>query len=189
MARAPTHLAPSLARVRDLRLLLPRAPGLLTRPEALTLTTEWSDRFLFLPLRRFRGQVPLTPCIATERVRGMSHSNHLNRGALAALRNRVWLVILAMSACVLSACGAAEQGSGEPELGEISQAVSSPPWVDADIGAVGPAGSATLNSGTFTVQGAGADIWGTADGFHYVHQRLNGNTQVVARVASLNNTN
>jgi hypothetical protein len=118
----------------------------------------------------------------------MSPSIYLNRGALVALRNHIWLVVLAMSACALSACGAADQGS-EPELGELSQALSPAPWTDADIGAVGPAGSSTLNSGTFTVQGAGADIWGTADGFHYVYQRLNGNTQVIARVASLSNTN
>ena len=41
------------------------------------------------------------------------------------------------------------------------------PWTDGDIGTVGAAGSASLVSGTFTVIGSGADIWGAADAFHY----------------------
>src|SRR5205823_5621229 len=43
--------------------------------------------------------------------------------------------------------------------------------------------------GTFTVAGAGADIWGTADAFQYVYQPLTGDGQIVARVASQQNTN
>jgi endoglucanase Acf2 len=62
------------------------------------------------------------------------------------------------------------------------------PWQNADIGSVTPAGSASFASGTFTVRGAGADIWGTADGFHFVYQTLNGNGEVVARVATIQNT-
>jgi endonuclease/exonuclease/phosphatase family metal-dependent hydrolase len=62
------------------------------------------------------------------------------------------------------------------------------PWADRDIGAVGLAGSATYANGTFTVYGAGADIWGTADSFHFVYQPLAGDGQIVARVASMANT-
>src|SRR5436309_3311199 len=36
-------------------------------------------------------------------------------------------------------------------------------WTDADIGAVGLAGSASFNAGTFTVKGSGADIFTSAD--------------------------
>ena len=57
-------------------------------------------------------------------------------------------------------------------------------WTDADIGSVGVSGSASYSSGTFTVKGAGADIWNTADGFNYVYQSASGDTAVVARVAS-----
>jgi regulation of enolase protein 1 (concanavalin A-like superfamily) len=63
------------------------------------------------------------------------------------------------------------------------------PWQQQDVGAVGAAGTGTYASGQFTVQGAGADIWGTADGFHFVYQPLAGDGTVVARVASLQNTN
>jgi regulation of enolase protein 1 (concanavalin A-like superfamily) len=56
------------------------------------------------------------------------------------------------------------------------------------VGAVGLAGSASYSAGTFTVKGAGADIWGTSDAFHFVHQPLAGDGRIVARVASLQNT-
>jgi hypothetical protein len=36
----------------------------------------------------------------------------------------------------------------------------------------------------FTVSGAGADIWGTADSFHFAYTALNGDGQIVARVTS-----
>jgi hypothetical protein len=64
-----------------------------------------------------------------------------------------------------------------------------PPWQDADIGAVGIGGSASFGSGTFTVSGSGADIWNTADAFHFVDQPLNGDGQLIARVASIQNVN
>jgi regulation of enolase protein 1 (concanavalin A-like superfamily) len=63
------------------------------------------------------------------------------------------------------------------------------PWATQDIGAVGLAGSATHSSGTFTVTGAGADIWGTADAFRYVYQGFTGDLDIRARVTSVPNTN
>ena len=59
------------------------------------------------------------------------------------------------------------------------------PWTSRDIGAVGVTGSATASGGTFTVRGAGADIWNSADAFHFVHQPVSGDVDVVARVASV----
>jgi hypothetical protein len=40
--------------------------------------------------------------------------------------------------------------------------------------------------GTFTVAGAGADIWGVADAFAYVSQPIAGDIQIVARVRPQN---
>jgi hypothetical protein len=57
-----------------------------------------------------------------------------------------------------------------------------------DVGAVGSRGSARFSHGNFTVTGSGADIWGTADAFHYVYQTLQGDGTIVARVDSLTNT-
>jgi phospholipase D-like protein len=62
------------------------------------------------------------------------------------------------------------------------------PWVHQDVGAVGIPGSASFSGGVFTVAGAGSDIWGAADSFHFVYQPLTGDGQIVARVASIQNT-
>lgn len=62
------------------------------------------------------------------------------------------------------------------------------PWVTANIGAVGATGSASHASGTFTVIGSGADIYGSTDEFRYVYQSLSGNGEIKARVASMTNT-
>jgi N-acetylneuraminic acid mutarotase len=62
------------------------------------------------------------------------------------------------------------------------------PWKGQDIGAVGQAGSATHASGVFTIKAAGANIWSSADSFHFVHQPVSGNVELVARVTSLQNT-
>ena len=60
-----------------------------------------------------------------------------------------------------------------------------PGWTSGDVGAVGLSGSTTYDAGTFTVTGAGADIWGDADGFQFVARPLTGDGTIVARVASL----
>ncbi len=62
------------------------------------------------------------------------------------------------------------------------------PWVTADLGAVGLAGSASYSSGTFTLNGSGADIWNSADACHYVDQPATGNCEIRARVVSVQNT-
>jgi regulation of enolase protein 1 (concanavalin A-like superfamily) len=62
-------------------------------------------------------------------------------------------------------------------------------WSNQDIGAVGLAGSTSITSGVFTLRGAGADIWGTADAFHFTYQRLTGDGGIVARVATVSATN
>ncbi|MFA7343351.1 MAG: family 16 glycosylhydrolase [Terrimicrobiaceae bacterium] len=62
-------------------------------------------------------------------------------------------------------------------------------WADNDIGSPGAAGSASNVGGTFTVNGSGADIWGTSDSFNYESQPLTGDGTITARVASLVNTN
>jgi predicted amidohydrolase/regulation of enolase protein 1 (concanavalin A-like superfamily) len=61
------------------------------------------------------------------------------------------------------------------------------PWQTQDIGAVGVTGTASASSGTFTVEGGGADVWGTADAFRYVWQPMSGDGDVIARVASMEN--
>jgi hypothetical protein len=57
-------------------------------------------------------------------------------------------------------------------------------WADLDIGTPGKAGSASYNSGTFTVSGGGSDIWGTSDQFHYTYEPLTGDATLTAHITS-----
>jgi len=75
-----------------------------------------------------------------------------------------------------------------PLSASASVAVVSAPWVSADVGSVALTGSAYDGSGTFTVNGEGSDIWGTADQFHYVYRNLGGDGTIIARVVSQQNT-
>jgi hypothetical protein len=61
------------------------------------------------------------------------------------------------------------------------------PWEHGDVGAVATRGDASFADGAFTVAGS-LDIWGKADGFHFVHRPLAGDGQVVARVLSVQDT-
>jgi len=54
-----------------------------------------------------------------------------------------------------------------------------------DIGAPAIAGSATYAGGTYTVAGAGNDIWNTSDQFRYVYQQVTGDVDAVVRIASV----
>lgn len=64
-------------------------------------------------------------------------------------------------------------------------------WGMGDVGTVALAGDATYNesTGVFTVDGAGNDIWNTADQFQFVHQPLYGDGEIIARVTSQEATN
>jgi hypothetical protein len=59
-------------------------------------------------------------------------------------------------------------------------------WLDADVGAVGTPGNSTY-AGVFTVNGAGSQIYGVTDAFHFVYQPLPGDGSIVARVVSMPN--
>lgn len=62
---------------------------------------------------------------------------------------------------------------------------SSTNWFDQDVGFTGFPGSVSFTNGTFTVQASGNDIWGDADGFHFVYQPLNGDGAIVAHVLNI----
>jgi DNA-binding beta-propeller fold protein YncE len=63
------------------------------------------------------------------------------------------------------------------------------PWLTQDIGSVGVIGSASFANGVFTLKGSGADVWGTTDAFRFVYKVLTGDGQIIARIATLQNTN
>jgi len=63
-----------------------------------------------------------------------------------------------------------------------------PPWRSLDIGNVGLRGSAGLSNNIFTVRGAGSDVGGSADSFHFAHLPAVGDCEIVARLTTLSNT-
>jgi glucose/arabinose dehydrogenase/regulation of enolase protein 1 (concanavalin A-like superfamily) len=66
---------------------------------------------------------------------------------------------------------------------QVTNAVPSP-WQSVDVGNPLMAGTADYSASdqTFYVDGAGADISGSNDQFHYVYQTLNGDGTIIARV-------
>jgi hypothetical protein len=64
-------------------------------------------------------------------------------------------------------------------------------WQAGDIGPVIDPGEFTQAGadGSFTVTAAGADIWGNEDAFHFAHQKVSGDFEFIARIASLQNSN
>jgi regulation of enolase protein 1 (concanavalin A-like superfamily) len=66
---------------------------------------------------------------------------------------------------------------------------AAPIFAATDVGGSLPAGSTAVNNGVHTLSAGGADIWGTADKFHFHHRPMSGDGEIRARVASLTNTN
>ena len=64
-------------------------------------------------------------------------------------------------------------------------------FTDQDIGGPAIAGSSTYDptTGNWTVNGGGADIWGTSDQFNFASQSFTGSGSIVAQVSSQTNTN
>ncbi len=62
------------------------------------------------------------------------------------------------------------------------------PWLCADSGNPPFAGDQTLTNGTWTIHGSGADIWNASDQFHFVWQGVSGDSSIVARLTSQQNT-
>jgi titin len=57
-----------------------------------------------------------------------------------------------------------------------------------DIGNPGQAGNTSFDGATWTVLGGGSDIWSAPDQFQYAYQTITGNTTIIARVGSVQNT-
>lgn len=72
---------------------------------------------------------------------------------------------------------------------QLAAAAPGASWESADIGRVGQAGSAEVDAaGNWALSGSGADIWGAADGFHFVYLPWDGDVEIIARVLSVEKT-
>ena len=61
--------------------------------------------------------------------------------------------------------------------------------VGVDVGSGGATGSTVNTNGVFTIRGAGEDIEGSADGFHFTHRSMVGDGEIVARVVQIQQVN
>ncbi len=54
----------------------------------------------------------------------------------------------------------------------------------SDVGSVTPAGSASFDraSGVYTIHSAGANLWGTTDGFHFLWKKVSGDLSLTADI-------
>ena len=57
-------------------------------------------------------------------------------------------------------------------------------WWSLDVGSVGVPGEMFLDDDTYTVRGAGGDMWGTEDSYHAARRFFSGDGFIVARVTS-----
>jgi regulation of enolase protein 1 (concanavalin A-like superfamily) len=60
-------------------------------------------------------------------------------------------------------------------------------WSHGDVGNVATAGSANFDGSIWTVTGSGADIWGTADEFHFAYRQLPTEFEIQTRVDTVQN--
>lgn len=51
-----------------------------------------------------------------------------------------------------------------------------------DIGDPGAVGSTRVENGVWTIQGSGADIWDSADSFHFAYTEVKGDGSISARI-------
>jgi hypothetical protein len=171
----PTYLAPASASIQP-------TSGVVLRWHS----TLWSHLYDV-----YFGTTPDPPLLAQDLALGPSESANDDQSyALPALQpgtTYYWKIVSKTMAEVPSDGGVATfTTSGTPPGGGGSTLPS--PWIDTDIGAVGAPGSASFSNPTFTVAGAGADVWGSSDALHFVYQPMSGDGTIVARVASVQNT-
>jgi aryl-phospho-beta-D-glucosidase BglC (GH1 family) len=100
---------------------------------------------------------------------------------------------------VVAATNASGMGAVSAECSAALQANSLlAGWVSGDVGIsrmwngdagdVGFAGSTSASGGTYAVTGSGIDIWGTADSFQFAYRAVLGDSTIIARVASQQNS-
>jgi hypothetical protein len=61
-------------------------------------------------------------------------------------------------------------------------------WGDKDIGNAAIPGSSSEAAGVWTILGSGNDIWGNADGFHYVYRPMSGDGSLQVNLVSMDLT-
>ena len=89
---------------------------------------------------------------------------------------------------VVSAVNTGGESANSSQVSATPLSPLPPPFTGQDVGPVGLAGSSSYSSGTFTLKGAGTNIYSTSDAFYFVSQSWTGDVVMVTRVVSVQNT-
>jgi autotransporter-associated beta strand protein len=85
---------------------------------------------------------------------------------------------------VVSARNAGGESANSTQASAMPWAIPSP-WLTANIGAVGAAGSVNETAGAWTLKGAGLGVQSSADSLYYVYQSASGDCSISARITGL----
>ncbi|HET7697580.1 MAG TPA: Ig-like domain-containing protein [Vicinamibacterales bacterium] len=169
---APGNLPPSVA------ITSPASGATFTAPATITVTTNASDS---------DGTVTKVDVFANGTLVGTSSSAPFTvvwNNAAAGTYNLTAVATDNGGASTTSSPVSITVTEGQPPPSGLPAG-----WSAADVGATGATGRSTFSNGVYSVTGAGADVWGTADAFQYAYRTLTGDGTIVARVTSIQNVN
>lgn len=154
-------------------------------PASTTLANGASRQFTATALDQFGAAMAAAPAF--------TWSASATTGSAGSItQNGLYTAPASGSAAVTVTAGTSNGASGAASVTVNAPVAGDAFGSSADIGiaATKPAGSYTFDpqTGLYTVRGSGADIWNNADQFHFVYRQLSGDGQIVARVASVQNT-
>jgi regulation of enolase protein 1 (concanavalin A-like superfamily) len=158
----------------------PQAPSITTQPQNQTVTAGQTATFTVTasgtPAPTYQWQKN------TVAISGATSSSYTTPTTTTADNGSSYRVV------VTNSSGTVTSNAATLTVNAASGGDVPAPWSSDDIGSVGIPGDADHDSGVFTIDGSGADINGTADAFHFVHQIISGDCDLVARVTSQTNT-
>lgn len=176
LSYADYYFVEALLRHKDMYGTAPKAPGFLAAsaaPGGVTLTWKATRGAASYTIKRGTASGGPYTALAT-----VNDPGHLD--STAVMGTPYYYVVTATNQVPIESA----------HSNQVSATVPDPDaFVAGDIGSVGATGSTSVSGGTLTIKGAGADIWNTADGFHFYRRPVTGNVTVIARVASIQNTN
>jgi hypothetical protein len=118
------------------------------------------------------------------------HAAYVLRKGLQApfiAQRRLWMPVDGTSFMFLKDSDTSEAARG-PELPIPSTTSITSGFSSVDIGGATPTGAATYAAGTWTVVGGGTEIWAANDSCHFAYKAITGNSAIIAKVESVQNT-
>jgi len=153
---------------------VPNAPLCLTATgtSAPAITLEWSAASGAETYTVKRGTSPGGPYTDIEEAAGITDTVFTDSNVTAGMT--FYYVVTASNA----------NGESYPSTEAVASAGLPSPWSASDVGTVGTTGGSSHANNVFTLTGAGSNIGGTTDSFHFAHTTLTGDGSLIARLSS-----